>query len=188
MSKKLILLIGAPGSGKKTDAKHITEKYAESISSYSTGDLIREEIKRDTAIGKIATNFVAKGDLVPTNIVIEIIITAINNAPTEIVLLDGFPGKHKQLQYFCDFIFHNDSIKLISVIEVKVSEKVARERCMAIGKPEDIFEHEMTAYNQAINEIEADFKDKKVLHIIDGEQELDAVITEMDTFLMSKIS
>ena len=118
MPKKLILLIGAPGSGKTTDANYIAEKHSGVITSYSTGELIKNEIKNETAVGNIAKSFVEKGDLVPTGIVVELIVDAVKNSPTDVVLLDGFPGKEKQLQYFCDFIFNNDKIQLVSVIEI----------------------------------------------------------------------
>ncbi len=187
MPKKLILLIGAPGSGKTTDAKLIAEKHEGSFTSYSTGDLIRKEVENETAIGKIAKDFVAKGDLVPTAIVVEMIVAAVKAAPTEIVLLDGFPGKEKQMQHFCDFLFSNNGIKLISVIEVRVNEEVAKERWLASGKDEDIFRHEMSAYTEAISVIEKHYEDKNVLKIIDGEKDLEAVVAEIDTFLVSKL-
>ncbi|HHH37453.1 MAG TPA: adenylate kinase [Epsilonproteobacteria bacterium] len=187
MPKKLILLIGAPGSGKTTDARQIAEKHAGSITSYSTGDLIRKEIEKGTATGKIAEGFVSKGDLIPTAIVVEMIVAAIKSAPTDIVLLDGFPGKEKQLQHFCDFVFNGHDIQLVSVIEVRVSEEVAKARCLASGKSEEIFEHEMTSYTQAIDIIEKHYEDKQILKVIDGEKELDAVVAEIDAYLVSKL-
>ncbi len=185
MPKKLILLIGAPGSGKTTNAKLIAEKHSESISSYSTGELIKKEITNGTAIGNIANDFVKKGDLVPTAIVIDIIVDAINNAPTDIVLLDGFPGKEKELQYFCDFIFNNDKIKLISVVEVKVSEALAKERSLAAGLSEEIFEHKMRSYTAALHEIEKHYEDKHILKVIDGEKDLNTVVANIDSYLGS---
>jgi adenylate kinase len=183
MPKKLILLIGAPGSGKTTDANYIAEKHSGVITSYSTGELIKNEIKNETAVGNIAKSFVEKGDLVPTGIVVELIVDAVKNSPTDVVLLDGFPGKEKQLQYFCDFIFNNDKIQLVSVIEIKVSDEIAKKRFLATGRSEEIFEHEMKAYKESLSEIEAHYKDKNVLKVIDGEQERDAVVAEIDSYL-----
>lgn len=185
MSKKLILLIGAPGSGKTTDAKLIAEKHTESITSYSTGDLIKEEIKNETAVGNIAKSFVEKGDLVPTQIVVELIVNAVKDAPTDVVLLDGFPGKEKQLQYFCDYIFNNAKIEVVSVLEIKVNEALAKERWLTSGRSEDIFEHELKSYKESLAEIEAHYDAKDVLKVIDGNKDLNAVITEIDTYLES---
>jgi len=187
MPKKLILLIGAPGSGKSTDTKKVAEKHSESITSYSTGDLIKEEIKKGTTIGHIAKSYVEKGDLIPTQIVVELIVDAVNKAPTDVVLLDGFPGKEKQLQYFCDHIFSNAKIKLISVLEIKVNDDLAKKRWIESGRSEEIFEHEMKAYKESLSEIEAHYEDKQVLKVIDGEKDLDTIISEIDTYLKSKI-
>lgn len=185
MPKKLILLIGAPGSGKSTDAKLIAEKHTGKVSSYSTGDLIKEEIKNETGIGNIAKSFVEKGDLVPTQVVVELIVDAVKKAPTEVVMLDGFPGKEKQLQYFCDYIFNNDKINILSVLEIKVNDDLAKERWLASGRSEEIFEHEMRSYKESLTEIEAHYNDKHILTVIDGERDLDVVIADIDTYLES---
>ena len=185
MPKKLILLIGAPGSGKSTDAKMIAEKHTEQISSYSTGDLIKEEITNGTSIGNIAKSFVEKGDLVPTQIVVELIVDAVKMAPTEIVMLDGFPGKEKQLQYFCDHIFNNDKINIMSVLEIKVNDALAKERWLASGRSEEIFDHEMSSYKESLSEIEAHYDAKNILKVIDGEKDLDSVIAEIDAYIES---
>ena len=187
MPKKLILLIGVPGSGKTTDSRMIAENHSDTITSYSTGDLIKEEIEKGTAIGNIAKSLVEKGELVPTQIVVELIVDAINKAPTDVVLLDGFPGKEKQLKYFCDHIFNNDKIKLISVLEIKVNDDLAKRRWLASGRSEEIFEHEMTSYNASLAEIEAHYEGKNILKVIDAEQDLDVVIAEIDSYLQSKV-
>ena len=186
MPKKLILLIGAPGSGKSTDAKKITEKHSEQITSYSTGDLIKAEVSNGTAIGNIAKSFVDKGDLVPTGIVVDVIVNAINSTPTSVVLVDGFPGKERQLQYFCDYLFNNNNkIQLISVLEIKVNDELAKERWIASGRSEEIFEHELRSYKGSLSEIETHYGNKNILKVINGEGDLDSVIADIDTYLES---
>lgn len=185
MPKKLILLIGAPGSGKSTDAKMIAEKHAGKITSYSTGDLIKAEIEKGTGVGSIAKSFVEKGDLVPTQIVVELIVDAVKKAPTEVVLLDGFPGKEKQLKYFCDYIFNNDKISVMSVLEIKVNDDLARERWIASGRDVEIFEHELASYKASLAEIEAHYENKHILKVIDGERDLETVIADIDAYLSS---
>ncbi len=185
MSKKLILLIGVPGSGKTTDAKSIAEKHANSITSYATGDLIKNEIKNETAVGDISKSFVEKGDLVPTQIVIELIVETVKNAPTDVVLIDGFPGKEKELQYFCDYIFNNDQIEVVSVLEIKVDDILAKKRWMASGRREDIFEHELKSYKESLAEIEAHYDAKDVLKVIDGNKDFNVVTADIDAYLES---
>lgn len=187
MPKKLILLIGVPGCGKTTDAKLISEKHKNEITNFSTGTLIKEEIDRGTVIGKISKGFFDKGDLVPTQIVLDIIVSAIANSPTEIVLLSGFPGKQKQLEYFGDYLFTHDKIELISVIELQVNDTLARERFLSTGRSEEIFDHEMTAYKESIDEIEKYYSREHLLTIINAERDLDVVVNEIDEHLLSQI-
>ncbi len=187
MSKKLILLIGAPGSGKTTDGKIIAQNHPE-ITTYSTGELIAKEIESGSAIGKIGASFVTHGDLVPTAIVIDTIIDAIKRASTQIVLIDGFPRKEKQLNYFCDFVFnHKDEFEVVSMIEVRVSEKTARERFLASGHTQEMFEHEMRDYTISVADIEAHFAQKGILTVIDGEKPLDEVIASLEAHLKTRL-
>ncbi|SFZ98760.1 Adenylate kinase [hydrothermal vent metagenome] len=185
MPKKLILIIGAPGSGKSTDAHIIADKHSEIITSYSTGELIKAEIEKGTAIGNIAKDFFEKGDLVPTAIVVDIIVNAINTSPKPVVLLDGFPGKEKQMQYFGDYTFNNDKIKLIAVLEIRVNEDLARKRWIESGRSEEIFEHELKSYKESLSEIEEHYDKEHILKIIDGEKDLESVVKDIDTYLES---
>ena len=65
-----LILLGPPGAGKGTQAEKIVEKY--SIPHISTGDIFRENIKKATALGKKAQEYMNKGELVPDRLVIEI--------------------------------------------------------------------------------------------------------------------
>lgn len=187
MPKKLILIIGVPGCGKTTDAKLIAGKHEKEITNYSTGTLIKEEIERGTVIGKISKGFFDKGDLVPTQIVLDIIVNAIANAPTEIVLLSGFPGKQKQLEYFGDYLFTHDKIELISVIELQVNDALAKERFLSTGRSEEIFNHEMDAYKESIDEIEQYYNKEHLLEIFNAEEDLEVVVEKIDKHLLNKI-
>lgn len=89
--KKLFLIIGAPGSGKTTDAEIIAKNNPDSINHYSTGELLRAEVASGSERGKIIEGFTSKGNLVPLEIVVETIVSAIKNAPKNVVLIDGYP-------------------------------------------------------------------------------------------------
>ena len=75
--KRLILIIGAPGSGKTTDAELIAANNSDIIKHYSTGDLLREEVASGSERGKIIDSYISKGNIVPIEIAIETIISAI---------------------------------------------------------------------------------------------------------------
>ncbi len=197
MSKKLILIIGAPGSGKTTDGSLVAKNHADTITSYSMGEMLKEEIDNETTLGKINSQFVSRGELVPTAIVIDKMIGVIKNAPTDVVLLDGFPRKAKQMRVFADILTNDDNIELISVIEIRVSESIARQRVLgrkdAIENAreddeEEVFNNRMRIYTETIEEIESFYQDKGLLKVIDGERDLPVVVEEIDTFLGSVVT
>ena len=96
--KKIFLIIGAPGSGKTTDAQMIAQRNAQEMVHYSTGDLLRAEVASGSEQGKLIESFTSKGNLVPLNIVVETIVGAIERAPKDVVLIDGYPRSVEQMQ------------------------------------------------------------------------------------------
>ncbi|MCW8839144.1 MAG: adenylate kinase, partial [Thiovulaceae bacterium] len=118
--KKLFLIIGAPGSGKTTDAELIA-KENESITHYSAGDMFRSEVASGSERGKLIDSFISKGEIVPIDIAIETIVGAIKKAPTNVVIIDGYPRSIEQMQSLDSYLRDEDSVELSNVIEVSVS-------------------------------------------------------------------
>jgi adenylate kinase len=84
------LMIGAPGAGKGTQARYARE--ALRIPHVATGDLLREHRRRGTALGRTARAYMDRGDLVPDDLVVKILIERLGDADAENgALLDGFP-------------------------------------------------------------------------------------------------
>ena len=85
-----IIMLGAPGAGKGTQAKRIAEKY--SIPHISTGDIFRANIKNNTELGQKAKTYMDKGELVPDELVVDLIMDRFKQADAANgYLLDGFP-------------------------------------------------------------------------------------------------
>ncbi len=85
-----IIMLGAPGAGKGTQAKKIAEKY--SIPHISTGDIFRARIKNGTELGKKAKTFMDQGLLVPDELVVDLVVDRVNQEDcTKGYVLDGFP-------------------------------------------------------------------------------------------------
>lgn len=191
MSKKLFLIIGAPGSGKTTDAAMIAERNGDSIAHYSTGDLLRAEVERGSERGRIIDSFISKGLIVPIEIAIETITTAIKAAPADIILFDGYPRSLEQMNELDLFLQNDSSIELISVIEVVVSEAVARDRVLgrARGADDDekVFNNRMSVYTSPLSEIQSFYESQGLLHKIDGERTIDAIVDDMESFVKYKI-
>ena len=196
--KKLFLIIGAPGSGKTTDASIIAEKNSDKLVHYSTGDMLREEVASGSELGKEIESYISKGALVPLGIIVDTIVSAINNAPVDNILIDGYPRSTEQMTAFDDIVSKEDNIDLASVIEVRVSEDVARDRILgrraeaAPGEErsddsEEVFNDRMKIYTDPLPEIQKFYQEKDLLHVINGERSLEEVVEDMEKFVLSKI-
>lgn len=85
-----IIMLGAPGAGKGTQAKKITSRY--SIPHISTGDIFRANIKNGTELGKKAKTYIDQGHLVPDELVVDIVIDRVQQQDcADGYVLDGFP-------------------------------------------------------------------------------------------------
>jgi adenylate kinase len=92
-----IVLLGAPGAGKGTQAKKLIEKYA--IPQISTGDILRASVAAGTPLGKEAKGFMDRGELVPDSVVLGMVEDRLKQPDTEKgFILDGFPRNTKQAE------------------------------------------------------------------------------------------
>ena len=134
MSSRLILL-GAPGSGKGTQAERICKDFG--IAHISTGVILREQVQAKSPLGLKVESILASGQLVSDEIVIEIIKTRLNQKDCEPgFLLDGFPRTTPQAEALTKLL---DSIgkPLTHVVELKVPEATLIERLQSRAKGEN---------------------------------------------------
>lgn len=188
--KKLFLIIGAPGSGKTTDAELIAEKH-DNITHYSTGDMFRAEVASGSERGKVIKSFIDNGNLVPIDIVIETIVGAIKQSPTDVVVIDGYPRSVEQMEELDKYLANESEVSLVNVIEVVVSEQTARDRVLGRGRGADdnneVFDNRMKVYTEPLADIQKFYEAKGILHKEDGEGTIEKIVASMDAFVQSKI-
>ncbi|MBZ4683773.1 MAG: adenylate kinase [Fusobacteriaceae bacterium] len=121
-----LMLFGAPGAGKGTQAKFLIEKYG--IPQISTGDILREAVKNETEMGKEAKKYMDEGKLVPDSIIIGIIKDRLKEADCkEGFILDGFPRTIPQAEAL-DELLQELNISLDKVISLNVPDEDIIER------------------------------------------------------------
>jgi adenylate kinase len=121
-----LVLFGPPGAGKGTQAAKLTEKF--SLVHLSTGDLLREEIKKGTPLGQEVKHLMERGELVPDATVIELIRERIESNPdARGFIFDGFPRTVAQAEAL-DAMLEKESlhIALMATLEVEEDELLKR--------------------------------------------------------------
>lgn len=132
-----LVLLGPPGAGKGTQAVKVSEKYR--IPHISTGEILRKNVKENTSLGKKAKEYMDKGELVPDELVLELVeIRLAEDDCQKGFLLDGFPRTVFQAEEFDKFLGAG-GLKLDKVIDIIVNEEelldrmIGRRICRACG-------------------------------------------------------
>ena len=134
-----LILFGPPGSGKGTQSENLISRYG--LKHLSTGDLLRSEISRQTSLGQQAQNFMDKGRLVPDEVVIGMISSALDEyTQVKGFLFDGFPRTPAQAEALDKLLEQKkESIGVMLALEVTEKELVKRliKRGATSGRSDD---------------------------------------------------
>ncbi|MDE6139594.1 MAG: adenylate kinase [Alistipes sp.] len=126
-----IILFGAPGCGKGTQAKRLAERY--NLHHISTGEVIRSEIARATALGRSMESYISRGELAPDAIVVEMISDYMHSHKGEGSIFDGFPRTTAQAEAF-DKMLDGMGLKVDVMIYMDVPEQELVDRILLRGK------------------------------------------------------
>lgn len=122
----IIIMLGAPGTGKGTVAALLQEKLG--IKQVSTGDIFRKNIKEGTELGKLADKYISKGNLVPDDVTVKVVEDRLNAPDVENgIILDGFPRTVKQAEEL-DRILAEKGKKVDKVINLTTPDEEIVER------------------------------------------------------------
>ncbi len=175
-----LVFLGPPGSGKGTQAVRVAEKLA--IVHLSTGDMLREAVKKGTPLGRKAEAYMKKGELVPDELIIGMIedkVTSgdLNNG----FILDGFPRTIPQAQSLKD-MFRKNKIALDKAILLMVSDeeiiKRIKGRAEQEGRADDtesVARNRLEVYRRQTEPIIDFYRQESILTEIRGEDTMDNV-------------
>lgn len=170
-----IVLFGPPGAGKGTQAEFIQKKY--DLVHISTGDLFRYHISNETELGKEVKDILAKGQLVPDEVTINILKEEVNHniANANGFIFDGFPRTGKQAEALDALMLEfNTNIDGCLSLEVPTNELV--QRLLLRGKDsgraddtnEDIINQRIDVYNTQTAPVKDYYDGQRKLHSING--------------------
>ena len=147
-----LILFGPPGAGKGTQSAKLIEKY--SLTHISTGDLFRKHLKEGTPLGKLAQDYMSKGNLVPDQVVIDMVDEKISTSgEMNGIIFDGFPRTIPQAQAL-DKLLDQKNAPIKILVELVVPEDELRtrlaDRAIKENRPDDakpeVIEHRIGVY------------------------------------------
>ncbi len=180
-----LILFGPPGSGKGTQSEKLIAKYG--LKHLSTGDLLRSEISNATPLGLEAKNFMDKGQLVPDEVVIGMISSALDNNPqAKGFLFDGFPRTAAQAEALDKLLeLKNTSIAVMLALDVSEEELVNRllKRGETSGRSDDtnetIIRARITEYQNKTTAVADYYKQFDKVVLIKGEGGIDDIFSRL---------
>ncbi len=192
-----LILFGPPGSGKGTQSENLMARYG--LKHLSTGDLLRSEIARHTALGQEAKNLMDKGQLVPDEVVIGMISSALDQNPqSKGFLFDGFPRTSAQAEALDKLLeLKHTSIAVMLALDVSEEELVKRllKRGETSGRSDDNNEQVIRAriaeYHDKTAAVADYYRTFGKVKMVNGEGSIDEIFQslckEIDARLENKV-
>jgi adenylate kinase len=191
-----LILFGPPGAGKGTQSAKIIDKY--SLTHIATGDLFRKHLKEGTPLGKLAQDYMSKGNLVPDKVVIDMVDDKINSSgKISGIIFDGFPRTIPQAEAL-DTLLNSKNAPIKVLIELVVPEDELRlrlaDRAAKENRPDDakpeVIENRIKVYKSETAAV-ADYYKKhnkyaSVIGVGEIENIFDNICREIDKSLLLK--
>jgi adenylate kinase len=172
-----LLLIGAPGSGKGTQAERLADRFG--ITHISSGDLLREHVRDETPIGLTIKQYVDAGDLVPDSVVMDMLYKPVIAATEQGgYVLDGFPRTVEQAEAAYDVAHRlGAEVKASIHLDVPNDELVRRLLARSRGSEDSqaVIEHRIEVYRQKTVPLLEYYAQREWLFTVDGSQSEDEV-------------
>ncbi|RLE17732.1 MAG: adenylate kinase [Acidobacteria bacterium] len=206
MSRAKVVFLGAPGTGKGTQAKKLSAKYG--LPHISTGDILRNAVKMGTDLGMKAKSIMDRGELVPDEVILGIIKNRLAKPDCKKgFLLDGFPRTLAQAEGFDRLDSVNCAIQIDVPSDVLVKRLVLRRTCSSCGAmyhleyhpprvegvcdicgaalvqreddSESVVKSRFRVYVEKTEPLIGYYRQKGVLYNVDGNQDIETVFSEI---------
>ena len=182
---KNIVIFGAPGSGKGTQSDLLIKEYG--LGHISTGDVLREEIKKGTELGKTAQSYIDKGNLIPDELMISILAGVYDSFGRghKGVIFDGFPRTIPQAEALKRMLEERGD-KVAAMIELDVPEDELMKRLILRGQQsgraddnEETIKKRLVVYHSQTQPLIEWYKKEGLHHHIDGLGTLERIFADI---------
>ena len=182
---KNIVIFGAPGSGKGTQSEKMIQKYG--FGHISTGDVLRDQIKRGTELGKTAKGYIDNGRLIPDDLMVSILADVYDSFGKDHkgVIFDGFPRTIPQAEALKEMLAKRGH-KVAAMIELDVPEDELMKRLILRGKEsgrsddnEETIKKRLTVYHNQTAPLIDWYEKEGIHHHINGLGELDRIFGDI---------
>lgn len=181
-----IVIFGAPGSGKGTQSDNLIKAYG--LFHISTGDVLRDNIKRGTELGATAKAYIDKGQLIPDDLMIGILADVLDSnkeAAASGVIFDGFPRTIAQAEAL-ETMLQERGTSVSAVIGLEVPEQELIDRIILrgqqTGRSDDNMEtvkNRLAVYHNQTSPLQAFYKEKGLYHAIKGTGKIDEIFADI---------
>lgn len=174
----IAVLLGPPGVGKGTQASLAAQ--SNGWKHLSTGDLLREEVAQGSELGKRADEYMSRGDLVPDELMLEMVAGRVSQvADEEVLLLDGFPRTLPQAEALAARTA-SGAVRLS--LYFTAPDSVLTARLMGRGRADDteeVIAHRLTVYRETTAPLERYYREQGVLVEINADRDIPEIQADM---------
>ena len=181
-----IVIFGAPGSGKGTQSDNLIKHYE--LFHISTGDVLRDHIKRGTDLGKTAKGYIDQGQLIPDDLMIGILAQVIDDnreAASKGVIFDGFPRTIAQAEAL-EQLLNERGTSVSAVVGLEVAEAELIDRLVKRGQMsgrsddnEETIKKRLDVYHNQTSPLQDFYKEKGLYKAIKGTGTIDGIFEDI---------